>query len=158
MNNAILADLLAANNIGEIGIPVLSTDFGIFLNQEPKEIPINCITIYNYDGGNPDRTYNNNLIENTNIQIRVRSNDVSIGYKKIKEIQDYLDQKASGFSVSGDFNTEYFELSGDISELSGVVSCIGIFRNSNIINFPQEETTTPSFYINVVNYSLKIIE
>jgi len=88
-----IADLLVTAGIGTLGT---NTDWGIFLNKEPKH-PNNSITIY--DLASEQSTYPLPLasaeIQHPRIQIRVRSIDQSDGYDKSEEIHEELSHKGN---------------------------------------------------------------
>jgi len=153
MINAIIADLLAENNFGIVGLNENTEYFGIFLQQEPKITPINCITIYNTQGNAPTRTYKN-FIENEAFQIRVRSNDKINAYNKIKQIKEYLNSKNSGFMSVGSIETQYKEV---YDYETGVERIVNIERTTSILDLGSIEQTSVLQYIYTINYKCRVL-
>lgn len=90
-----IKEMLATGGIGTFGS---SSDWGIFISQEPPggdgDGPHRCITIYE-NGGIPEDSLNGDEVDNFSIQIRVRSErgGYTDAYNKLKEIVDLLNQK-----------------------------------------------------------------
>lgn len=133
VNNKIL-NILVSENICERGLATVETNFSGFLGQIPKE-PAKCIGIYNTDGSNPIRTYNNQYVENDGLSIIVQDYDVKVAETKIKEIRDLLD----------DLNFSAFM---EPEEL------IGINRTSNIIALGRDESVNEAIYSFSINYQI----
>jgi len=138
MINLKIAEAIESSGAGVIALQVSNnSDFGIYVQTEPKENPINCITVYSTSGASPIRTYTD-FIENNGIQIRVRSANKNLCYNKMKEVVRFLDASRGGL----------------ISTSDGIHNIVAIKRRSPILDLSRIEDTDVNFYIYTVNYDL----